>query len=231
MEEVQELFKKVASNKYSLPNERRLPQKKPAIGVGTLEVDRFTNLEAPLASIAKTITQLSMGNKPVTSCGVCQGENHTDQCHLLKESVNYINNFNPRPNFNQSGNWRGQGGGWRDGNQGGYSQGISSNPNNQWRPNPPPGFGEPIHEEKRSSLEETVLKLMVKLDDRDKEYRQFQEETTWKIVKLEENVSGDDMDGEVELPFNELDDMVLVDEQVGISKEGKDVERNQEPKK
>lgn len=49
--------------------------------------------------------EAKMNAKQVLYCGLCQGDHHTDQCHLTIELVNFMGNFGRQKNFNQG--WKG----------------------------------------------------------------------------------------------------------------------------
>ena len=68
-----------------------------------LEVDEATGLKAQLAALTHEMNLMKeeRQGKPMTNCGLCEGNHHTDQCQLVARHVNFVQN---KPNFGQGWN-------------------------------------------------------------------------------------------------------------------------------
>ena len=123
--EVLELCKRVAKqSQFYASKDRRTPRRQ----AGLLETDEATSLQAQIATLTKKLNnfETSMGVKAALSCGVCQGDQHTDMCSALNE-VNYVGNFGRQGQGFQNQGFQGQ----RQWNQqsGGSTWGQSSGSN------------------------------------------------------------------------------------------------------
>ena len=99
-EDVRSLFEKIAKNGMTDYSDRMIPAKRQTFA---LEVDEVTGLRAQLVALTHemNLMKAERQGKSMTLCGLCEGSHHTDQCQMVSQEVNFVQN---RPTFGQGWN-------------------------------------------------------------------------------------------------------------------------------
>ena len=159
-----DLIDGMAANSYSWQSERATP----ARVMGVYGADRIAELTAQVASLTDQLSKLNPSNSFSTNqvvCEWCAGPHASVECqagnpfaqtsNCSSERVNYVNNFQQRPNQGPYSNT--------------YNPGWRNHPNFSWKENnntirPPPGFQ--LQQEKKPNLEELLTTFIQKVETR-----------------------------------------------------------------
>ena len=89
--EAYNLIETMAANEHQNPTQRMMPGKV----AGILEVDAATAIAAQLQALSMKVDSLATYgiNQIAMVCELCAGSHATDQCSLVNESVQYVNNY------------------------------------------------------------------------------------------------------------------------------------------